>query len=214
MAMPPFCVPQRGWTCQHAEQWGYHVTGADGHDPQVASAATSVVIATLPGHFPHPRRRELLPNHAPLVIAEQFGTPNRFIRGDDLGPDAPGGDQLTARAPVADLAAATPSRRTYASCNACGPCRASRRAPSPARLNVPPICRLEDSSAPGGGARLPSHSHPISPRYLDVAPDLYRQNFVASATGGAVRDRGMSWRRTPTKRPGDFLTRFSRCFSG
>ena len=71
--------------------------------PGIASAATSVVI----GHVAAGTRRIrvgsggiMLPNHAPLVIAEQFGTLEALFPGRiDLGLGrAPGTDQLTARA--------------------------------------------------------------------------------------------------------------------
>jgi len=90
---------------QHAERWGYHRYWlAEHHDiPGVASAATSVVIGHVAGGTSHMRVGSggiMLPNHAPLVIAEQFGTLESLFPGRiDLGLGrAPGGDQLTARA--------------------------------------------------------------------------------------------------------------------
>src|SRR4249920_2833812 len=64
---------------QHAERWGYHrFWVAEHHNiPGVASAATSVVIGHIAGGTSHMRVGSggiMLPNHAPLVIAEQFGT--------------------------------------------------------------------------------------------------------------------------------------------
>jgi luciferase family oxidoreductase group 1 len=90
---------------QHAEQWGYHRYWlAEHHNlPGIASAATSLVI----GHVAGATRKIrvgaggiMLPNHAPLVIAEQFGTLESLFPGRiDLGLGrAPGSDQLTARA--------------------------------------------------------------------------------------------------------------------
>lgn len=90
---------------QHAEKWGYHrYWVAEHHNiPGVASAATSVVIGHLAGGTSTIRVGSggiMLPNHAPLVIAEQFGTLESLYPGRiDLGLGrAPGGDQPTARA--------------------------------------------------------------------------------------------------------------------
>lgn len=90
---------------QHAEQWGYHRYWlAEHHNiPGIASAATSVVIAYVAGGTTRIRVGAggiMLPNHAPLVIAEQFGTLESLYPGRiDLGLGrAPGGDQRTARA--------------------------------------------------------------------------------------------------------------------
>ena len=89
----------------HAEAWGYHRFWlAEHHNmPGIASAATAVVI----GHIAAGTRTIrvgaggiMLPNHAPLVIAEQFGTLATLFPGRiDLGLGrAPGTDMATARA--------------------------------------------------------------------------------------------------------------------
>lgn len=90
---------------RHAEKWGYHRFWlAEHHNiPGVASAATSVVIGHVAGGTSRIRVGSggiMLPNHAPLVIAEQFGTLEALFPGRiDLGLGrAPGGDQVTARA--------------------------------------------------------------------------------------------------------------------
>jgi luciferase family oxidoreductase group 1 len=90
---------------QHAERWGYgRFWLAEHHNmPGVASAATAVVIAHVAGGTSSIRVGAggiMLPNHAPLVIAEQFGTLEALFPGRiDLGLGrAPGSDQLTARA--------------------------------------------------------------------------------------------------------------------
>jgi luciferase family oxidoreductase group 1 len=90
---------------QHAERWGYtRFWLAEHHNiPGVASAATSVVIAHVAGGTKSIRVGAggiMLPNHAPLVIAEQFGTLESLFPGRiDLGIGrAPGGDHATARA--------------------------------------------------------------------------------------------------------------------
>jgi len=90
---------------RHAEAWGYHRYWlAEHHNiPSVASAATSVVIGAVAGQTSTIRVGAggiMLPNHAPLVIAEQFGTLARLFPGRiDLGVGrAPGTDQETVRA--------------------------------------------------------------------------------------------------------------------
>src|SRR5712692_8921704 len=90
---------------QHAEQWGYRRFWlAEHHNmPGIASAATSVVIGHVAGGTKSIRVGAggvMLPNHAPLVIAEQFGTLASLYPGRiDLGLGrAPGTDGLTARA--------------------------------------------------------------------------------------------------------------------
>jgi luciferase family oxidoreductase group 1 len=90
---------------QHAEQWGYtRYWLAEHHNMiSVASSATSVVIGHIAGGTKTIRVGSggiMLPNHSPLVIAEQFGTLESLFPGRiDLGLGrAPGTDQLTAMA--------------------------------------------------------------------------------------------------------------------
>ena len=89
----------------HAEAWGYRrIWVAEHHNmPGIASAATSVVLAHLAAGTNAIRVGAggiMLPNHAPYVIAEQFGTLARLFPGRiDLGLGrAPGTDQMTLRA--------------------------------------------------------------------------------------------------------------------
>lgn len=95
---------------QHAETWGYRRYWMAEHHNMIgnASSATAVALGYVAGGTRHIRVGSggvMLPNHAPLVIAEQFGTlaalyPDRI----DLGIGrAPGTDQLTARALRRDL---------------------------------------------------------------------------------------------------------------
>lgn len=82
---------QRYWVAEHHNM------------PGIASAATSVVIAHLAAGTQTIRVGSggiMLPNHAPLIIAEQFGTLAALFPGRvDLGLGrAPGTDQMTARA--------------------------------------------------------------------------------------------------------------------
>src|SRR5712672_2140950 len=90
---------------RHAERWGYRrIWVAEHHNmPGIASAATAVVIGHVAGGTAAIRVGAggiMLPNHAPLVIAEQFGTLASLYPGRiDLGIGrAPGTDQLTASA--------------------------------------------------------------------------------------------------------------------
>lgn len=89
----------------HAEGWGYRrIWVAEHHNMAgIASAATSVVLAHIAAGTKTIRVGAggiMLPNHAPYVIAEQFGTLERLFPGRiDLGLGrAPGTDQLTLRA--------------------------------------------------------------------------------------------------------------------
>ena len=97
---------------QHAEAWGYQRFWlAEHHNmPGIASAATSVVIAHLAAGTKTIRVGSggvMLPNHSPLVIAEQFGTlATLFPERIDLGLGrAPGTDPLTSRALRRDMQA-------------------------------------------------------------------------------------------------------------
>ena len=90
---------------QHAERWGYRRFWLAEHHgmPGIASAATAVVIGHVAAGTSTIRVGAggiMLPNHAPLVIAEQFGTLASLFPGRiDLGLGrAPGSDQLTAHA--------------------------------------------------------------------------------------------------------------------
>ena len=96
---------------QHAERLGYRRFWLAEHHgmPGIASAATAVLI----GHVADGTRTIrvgaggiMLPNHSPLVIAEQFGTLESLHPGRiDLGLGrAPGSDQATSRALRRDLA--------------------------------------------------------------------------------------------------------------
>jgi luciferase family oxidoreductase group 1 len=95
---------------QRAEHWGYHRFWlAEHHNmPGIASAATSIVMGHIAGGTKTIRVGSggiMLPNHSPLVIAEQFGTLASLFPGRiDLGLGrAPGTDTLTARALRRDL---------------------------------------------------------------------------------------------------------------
>ncbi|MEZ0316459.1 MAG: LLM class flavin-dependent oxidoreductase [Methylophilaceae bacterium] len=96
---------------QHAERWGYHRFWLAEHHgmPGIASAATSVLIGHVAAGTSTIRVGAggiMLPNHSPLVIAEQFGTLESLFPGRiDLGLGrAPGSDQVTAHALRRNLA--------------------------------------------------------------------------------------------------------------
>ncbi len=97
---------------QHAEGWGYRrYWVAEHHNMDgVASSATAVLVGYIAGATKTIRVGSggvMLPNHAPLVIAEQFGTLATLYPGRiDLGIGrAPGTDRLTMRALRRHLAA-------------------------------------------------------------------------------------------------------------
>jgi luciferase family oxidoreductase group 1 len=97
---------------RHGEQLGYQRFWlAEHHNmPGIASAATSILIGHVAGHTSTIRVGAggiMLPNHAPLQVAEQFGTLASLYPGRiDLG---------LGRAPGTDQAAAKALRRYYAS---------------------------------------------------------------------------------------------------
>jgi luciferase family oxidoreductase group 1 len=179
---------------QHAEGWGYHRYWlAEHHNlPGIASAATAVVIGHVAGGTKRIRVGAggiMLPNHSPLVIAEQFGTldalyPNRIDLG--LGR-APGSDQLTARALRRHLGNSDDTfpqdvlaLQSYFAPAA--PDQALQAVPG-AGANVP-LYLLGSSDF---SARLAAElglpfafaSH-FAPEYLEIALDLYRRNFKPS----------------------------------
>lgn len=95
---------------QHAEKLGYtRYWMAEHHNmPAIASSATAVAISHVAHHTSTIRVGSggvMLPNHAPLIIAEQFGTLATLFKDRiDLGLGrAPGTDQMTAQALRRDL---------------------------------------------------------------------------------------------------------------
>lgn len=90
---------------QHAEQWGYRRFWLAEHHNMIsiASSATAVLIGHIAGGTKSIRVGSggiMLPNHSPLIVAEQFGTLGSLFPGRiDLGLGrAPGTDQVTAQA--------------------------------------------------------------------------------------------------------------------
>src|SRR5690606_11570581 len=89
----------------HAETWGYtRFWLAEHHNmPGIASAATALVIQHVAAGTKTIRVGAggiMLPNHAPIIVAEQFGTLARLFPGRiDLGLGrAPGTDQIAVQA--------------------------------------------------------------------------------------------------------------------
>jgi luciferase family oxidoreductase group 1 len=181
---------------QHAERLGYkRYWVAEHHNiPGIASAATSVVIGYIAGGTARIRVGSggiMLPNHAPLVIAEQFGTLESLYPGRiDLGLGrAPGGDPQAARALRRGLGSSGDTfpqdlRELQAYFRAAVPGQAVRAVPG-AGLNVP-IWLLGSSDF---SARLAAElglpfafaSH-FAPDYLYAALELYREHFKPSPT--------------------------------
>ncbi|MCL6602054.1 MAG: LLM class flavin-dependent oxidoreductase [Paenibacillus sp.] len=182
---------------RHAEQWGYHRYWlAEHHNmPGIASSATSLVI----GHVASGTHKIrvgsggiMLSNHAPLVIAEQFGTLESLYPGRiDLGLGrAPGSDQPASRAlrrglggDGSDFPEQLSELRAYFDPAAISSRPTGVRAIPGEGLNVP-IWLLGSS---GFSARLAGQlglpfafaSH-FAPDYLLPALHLYRSNFQPS----------------------------------
>lgn len=181
---------------QHVERWGYQRYWlAEHHNmPGIASAATAVVIGHIAGGTKTIRVGSggiMLPNHAPLVIAEQFGTlaslyPGRIELG--LGR-APGTDQTTARALRRDLIGSADSfpddvvelQRYFAES-----VEGQRvRAVPGAGLNVPlwllgsSLFSAQLAAMLGLPFAFASH---FAPDYLMRALEIYRAQFRPSAT--------------------------------
>jgi luciferase family oxidoreductase group 1 len=180
---------------RHAERWGFRRFWlAEHHNmPGIASAATAVVIGHVAAGTKAIRVGAggiMLPNHAPLVIAEQFGTLASLHPGRiDLGLGrAPGTDTRTTRALRRDLATHADTFpndvvELLAYFRAAQPGQAVRAVPG-AGLDVP-VWILGSSLF---GARLAAElglpyafaSH-FAPAALDEAIALYRASFRPSA---------------------------------
>jgi luciferase family oxidoreductase group 1 len=179
---------------RHAEGWGYRRYWVAEHHNMtgIASAATSVVIGYLAGGTRTIRVGSggvMLPNHSPLVIAEQFGTLASLYPGRiDLGLGrAPGTDQLTMRALRVDPRAAEHFPDDVQELRMLfGPVQPGQqiRAVPGAGLEVP-MWILGSSLY---GAQVAAHfglpyafaSH-FAPDELDAAIAIYRDRFKPSA---------------------------------
>ena len=180
---------------RHAERWGYHRFWLAEHHsmPGIASAATSVVIGHVAAGTSTIRVGAggiMLPNHSPLVIAEQFGTLASLFPGRiDLGLGrAPGSDQVTARAlrrsPTAADTFPQDVIELMSYFDPPHPGQVVRAVPG-AGLDVP-VWILGSSLFGAGmaaafGLPFAFASH-FAPTHLDQALDVYRTSFRPSPT--------------------------------
>ncbi|MBL8383987.1 MAG: LLM class flavin-dependent oxidoreductase [Burkholderiales bacterium] len=182
-------------TAQHAEKLGFaRYWVAEHHNmPGIASSATAVLVGHLAGGTRSIRVGSggvMLPNHAPLVVAEAFGTLAELYPGRiDLGLGrAPGTDQLTMRA----------LRRDRVETEEDFP----REVAELERLLAPPTPGQRLIAMPGAGTEVPiwllgsslfsaqlaaerglpyAFASHFAPRMLLQALDLYRRRFQPSA---------------------------------
>jgi luciferase family oxidoreductase group 1 len=178
-----------------AEQLGYHRFWVAEHHglPAVASSAPAVLIAHLAASTASIRVGSggvMLPNHAPLVIAEQFATLEALHPGRiDLGLGrAPGTDQMTSRALRRDAALNAENFpddvvELYQYL-ADGAAPTPRPEAVPGRGYLPEIWLLGSSlfsAQLAGHLGLPfAFAYHFSPGPLDAAVEAYRQTFRAS----------------------------------
>jgi luciferase family oxidoreductase group 1 len=179
---------------QSAEKWGYRRFWlAEHHNlTGIASAATAVLIGHVAGGTKAIRVGSggiMLPNHAPLVIAEQFGTLETLYPGRiDLGLGrAPGTDPLTAQALMRDP-------------------QAGERFPEQVQELIhylgPVSPHQKIQAVPGGGSHVPvwllgsstfsaqlaavlglpfAFAGQFAPQMMHEALELYRERFKPSA---------------------------------
>jgi luciferase family oxidoreductase group 1 len=179
---------------QHGERWGYQRFWLAEHHgmPGIASAATAVLIGHVAGGTRHIRVGAggiMLPNHSPLVIAEQFGTLESLYPGRiDLGLGrAPGSDHITARAlrrnHAADADEFPQDVLELMDYFADSPRRQVRAVPG-AGLNVP-VWILGSSlfgAQLAGALGLPyAFASHFAPQMMMQAIELYRSTFRPSA---------------------------------
>lgn len=181
-------------TAQHAESLGYNrIWMAEHHNMEhIASAATAVLIAHVASKTKTIRTGSggvMLPNHSPLVIAEQFGTLETIYPGRiDLGLGrAPGTDQLTALAlrrnhieTSQDFPVDVKQLQTYFSKENSS---AKVRAFPAEGLDIPLwiLGSSTDSAYLAASLGLPyAFAAHFAPAQFRVAIDIYRKNFKPS----------------------------------
>jgi luciferase family oxidoreductase group 1 len=177
----------------HAEQWGYtRFWMAEHHNmPGIASAATSVAICHVAEGTETLRVGAggiMLPNHSPLVIAEQFGTLDALFPGRiDLGLGrAPGTDQLTLRALRRHPGSADSFPQDVLELQALlGPVQPGQRIQAvPGANSQVPLWILGSSTfgaAMAGEFGLPyAFASHFAPDYLYTALETYRSRFKPS----------------------------------
>lgn len=186
---------------RHAERWGYRRYWLAEHHgiPGVASAATAVLIGHVAGGTSRIRVGSggiMLPNHAPLVVAEQFGTLASLYPGRiDLGLGrAPGGDHPTARALRRGLGTSGDTfphdvQELMAYFRPGGPGTGVHAVPGEG-LDVPVWLLGSSDFSARLAARLGlpfAFASHFAPDYLHQALALYRHEFEPSATLDAPR---------------------------
>jgi luciferase family oxidoreductase group 1 len=179
---------------QHAEELGYlRVWYAEHHNMHnIASSATSVVIAHIGAQTRTIRLGAggvMLPNHAPLLIAEQFGTLEAMYPGRiDLGLGrAPGSDQNTMYALRRDPASADTFPQDVMELQGylSGPTRVPGVNAVPGQDSHVPLYILGSSLfgaqlAAALGLPYAFASH-FAPAALEAALEVYRRDFRPSA---------------------------------
>jgi luciferase family oxidoreductase group 1 len=179
---------------QHGERWGYKRFWLAEHHgmPGIASAATSVLMSYVANGTSTIRIGAggiMLPNHSPLVIAEQFGTLESLFPGRiDLGLGrAPGSDHTTARALRRNLASDAdefPQDVVELMDYFAGSPRRSVRAVPGAGLDVPvwilgsSLFGAQLAAALGLPYAFASH---FAPQMMMQAIEIYRSTFRPSA---------------------------------
>jgi luciferase family oxidoreductase group 1 len=185
---------------RHAERWGFRRYWVAEHHsmPGIASSAPAVLagrIATATSAIRVGSGGVMLPNHAPLTVAEQFGTLEAMHPGRiDLGIGrAPGTDKVTARAlrrgadgmPPADFAAQLAELRGYFAGRAGADGPAGQVRAIPAEGNEPAVWLLGStgySAELAGLLGLPfAFAYHFSAANARPALALYRRTFTPSA---------------------------------
>jgi luciferase family oxidoreductase group 1 len=181
---------------RHAEIWGYkRYWLAEHHNiPGIASTATSVLIGFIAAGTSTIRVGSggvMLPNHAPLVIAEQFGTLESLYPGRiDLGLGrAPGTDQMTAKALRRNLNTSEDDfpNSVMELMDFLGPPKPEKRVrATPGEGLKVPVWLLGSSTfsaqlAAMLGLPFAFASH-FAPAYLDAAIEIYRDRFRSFET--------------------------------
>ncbi|HWI20988.1 MAG TPA: MsnO8 family LLM class oxidoreductase, partial [Baekduia sp.] len=175
-----------------AEELGYkRLWVAEHHNmPGIASTAPEVLIAhlgTITSRLRIGSGGVMLPNHAPLAVAERFGMLEALHPGRiDLALGrAPGTDQVTAMALGSRGAQRFPDEVSEIGAMLRG--ESGRLAAVSSPETTPEVWVLGSS---GDGALIAAsigaayaHSHSIGPRNTVAALDLYRERFVPSALG-------------------------------
>lgn len=180
---------------QAAEQFGYErYWFAEHHNmASIASSAPAVLIGHIAGGTSSIRVGSggvMLPNHAPLIIAEQFGTLESLYPGRiDLGLGrAPGSDQHTARALRRDDRAAFQFPQTVKELQqylSADNANSSVRAVPGEGLDIPLwiLGSSTDSAHLAAAMGLPyAFASHFAPAQLHQALSIYRAKFQASAT--------------------------------